>query len=186
MRLRFRTAQKRRADRDGTRTQRECRRNAASVANASGGNHRNVQMIGEPRHECDESDQLTLGVGVIERPAVAAGFEALRDDRIGTGLLRAARIGERVGGRPPRDALAPSARATNAGGYSPMIDETTRGAASSTASHCAWKSGNDTSPASGGTAGPHDGEKGAHAGFGVHVTMRRRIRNPVVDLQRAL
>ena len=47
-------------------------------------------------------------------------------------------------------------RAMNAGGYSPMIDETTRGAASRTASHCALKSGSATSPASGGTAGPHE------------------------------
>ena len=32
-------------------------------------------MIDEARHQRDESDQLTLGVGVIERSAVTAGFE---------------------------------------------------------------------------------------------------------------
>src|SRR5208337_4192500 len=43
---------------------------------------------------------------------------------------------------------------TNGGSKIPMIDDTTRGAAASTAAHCAAKSGGLASPASGLTSGP--------------------------------
>ena len=108
MDLCFGAAQKRRADRHRARPQRECRRNAPPVANSPGGNHRNVEKIGEARHQRDESDQLTLGIGVIERTAVPAGFESLRDDRVSTGLLRAARIGQACWRSPTTRSLAPS------------------------------------------------------------------------------
>ena len=62
-------------------------------------------MIDEPRNQRDESDELPFGVGVIEGAAMTAGLEALRDDGIGAGRLRAPRIGERVRGGEPRDAL---------------------------------------------------------------------------------
>src|SRR5258708_2664419 len=43
----------------------------------------------------------------------------------------------------------------NAGGYSPMTEETIGGATASNASHCATNSGGVASPASLGTSGPH-------------------------------
>jgi len=45
--------------------------------------------------------------------------------------------------------------ATNVGGNTPMIDDTTCGPAASSASHCAAKSSSAASPASAGTGGPH-------------------------------
>ena len=94
----------------------ECGRHAPPVADSAGGDHRDVEMIDEPRNQRDESDELPFGVGVIERAAVASGLEPLRDDRVGAGRLRAPRIGERVRGGPPRDALSASSGSTNAGG----------------------------------------------------------------------
>ena len=44
------------------------------------------QVIGEARHEREETDGLPLGRGRVERAAMAAGLEALRHDDVGAGL----------------------------------------------------------------------------------------------------
>jgi hypothetical protein len=95
-----------------------------------------------------------LGGRGIKCTAVATGLRTLRHDGVGTRGNGRAGFGERRRTGEPGDAA----------GFDlgdefvrkrPMIDETTRGLATSSASHCAAKSSGVESPASAGTAGPH-------------------------------
>ena len=67
-----------------------------------------------------------------------------------------------------------------------MIEETIGGPASSSASHCAAKSGGVASPAVAGTSGPHCARKARTAASCGGVAARRRIGNPQVELERAV
>ena len=67
-----------------------------------------------------------------------------------------------------------------------MIDETTRGAAASSASHCAAKSSGAASPASGGTGGPHCPRKSRTRASCSAIAHRRRVGDPQIDLEAAV
>ena len=113
-----------------------------------------VDVIGEPGDQRQQSDELAFGGGLVERAAMAARFESLRDDGIGAGGLRPPWL--RPASSPWRTRRCPSLSAARRmlGGNTPMMDDTAVGASSRKVSSCASKSGNATFPASAGTAGP--------------------------------
>src|SRR5262245_9044083 len=98
------TSQERRADRDCTGAKCQRGRYAAAVADATCRDDRNTDMIRETRDEREQPDGLALGGTLLERPSMPAGFESLREDRIGACGFRLLRFGECGRGREPRDA----------------------------------------------------------------------------------
>ena len=89
--LRFRTAQIGGADLHAGRPQREGRRDAPPVRDAARGDHGNLHRIHHLRHQ-REGAGLLRDIFGQEHAAMAAGFGALRDDRIGAVLLEPDRL----------------------------------------------------------------------------------------------
>ncbi|MNE34255.1 hypothetical protein D3C80_1279700 [compost metagenome] len=73
------------------RAQRQGGHNAAMVADAASGNHRNLHCIDDLRHQRQGAD-LGIEVATEEHPAVPAGFIAHGNDRVAAVLLQPDRL----------------------------------------------------------------------------------------------
>ena len=184
MRVRLRTPQKDCSERRGARAERQRGGDAASVADSTGGDDRQVDMIREPRHERHETDGLPFRSRLIERAAMSAGFVPLRDDRVRAGVARDSRLGERRRRREPRDParLQP---ADERGGIHAHDGRHSRGRRLEKRlalrievrqMHVAGRRRHGRTPSR---------EKCPDARFSVSVSCRRRIPNPEVELKRA-
>ena len=102
---RFWAPQEGRADLHAVCAEGEGRRDSPSVGDPPGGNHRNIDGIGDLGHERHRAD-LPARVVVEEHPAVSAGFEPLGDHRIAPVIDEPACLGDRrrrrQDGRPRR------------------------------------------------------------------------------------
>ena len=134
MRLRLRASQKRRADMHGARAKRQRGGDAAAVADAAGGDDRQVDwsaILGSNANNPTACRSARAGSKEPRWPPASKPCAMIAS---APAASRALRLVERRRGREPRDALA-FARATNDAGNRPMIDDTTVGATSSNASH---------------------------------------------------
>ena len=184
MGLRFGTSQERRADVHGARAERQRGGDAAAVADSAGRDDRQIDRIRHARQQREQPDRLPFGRGLIERPAMAAGLESLRDDRVGTGVARAFFASSVVVAVANHAMPFDFARETNDSGKTPMIEDTAVGASSRNLSHCSPKSGRAVRRRGGDLRSPPL-QKLADARFRAGVAARRRIRDPRVQLQRS-
>ena len=90
MNLSLRTDEKRGTNLRGAGSEDECRSNSSLVSDASGRDHRNFHGIDYGRQKREQSNLLALGLGCIERAAMAASLHALHNDHVGASLFRGA------------------------------------------------------------------------------------------------
>ena len=75
-----------------------------------------LHRVGDGRDQREEPDEVALGVGRIERAAMAARLHPLRDDHVGAGVLGGAGLGAVSWRSPTRRCRRAFIRATKAGG----------------------------------------------------------------------
>ncbi len=95
------TEQVRRADLHGRGAKRHHRGNSCRISDPTSGDHRNAHRLDDLRHQ-RERPELRRQVVRQEMTAMAAGFEALRDDRVHATRLEPSRF---INGRRRRQHL---------------------------------------------------------------------------------
>ena len=143
---RFRAQQVGRADLHAGRAQRQRRGHAARVGDAAGRDHRHPHRAHHLRQQRKRA-LLQAQIGRQEQAAVAAGFQALRDDRVDAVRFEPERLVD--GGGRSRGLRAPAARtrASSSGAGSPKWKLTTAGLNSSSTSAAAAPKGAREAPA---------------------------------------